>query len=61
MMFKIHVLKLLIMIVKMLMDSKCQATGSNYEFQSENAYLRDIQKEVKELEHGILINRDDQG
>lgn len=41
-MFKIYVLKLLVMIVKFEMDAKITRTGSNYEFVNENRLIDEI-------------------
>ncbi len=42
-MFKIYVLKLLIMIVKFEMAAKIKRTGSKYEFTGENIFLDEVE------------------
>ena len=60
-MFKIHVLQLLVMIVRMLMEAKCRATGSKYEFSSENDYLKDVQTTIDDERIKFIQNSESEG
>ncbi len=58
--FEHHVLKLLVMIVKMLMEAKCTRTGSDYEFVGENRYLREVGKDMDRMISDSPEERTDQ-
>ncbi len=56
-MFKIHVLKLLIMIVRFEMEAKRERSGTEYAFQKENGSIDKVQDYIKKEAHSIAAEK----